>query len=200
MHPVKGRAVIGTASRVYNIDNYVVDHPKELEKILDETDGGEGLTVFVRIATPPVEGTLYHLASKFGAPFSYATLNAEKVMAPGQLSYQQMVEVYLRERRDGQEGDSIRHFERHQSSGQVADRHRRAHVEPVGFGAPRQEVGFSAGSTWVCFTDCVVHAATAGQFALEQTFYVDVEAMAALARLREARAGDIPGSNPAQSI
>ena len=31
MHPVKGRAVIGTASRVYNIDQYVIDHPKELE-------------------------------------------------------------------------------------------------------------------------------------------------------------------------
>lgn len=67
MHPVKGRAVIGTASRVYNIDQYVIDHPKELEKILDETDGGEGLTIFVRITTPPAEGTLYHLASKFGA-------------------------------------------------------------------------------------------------------------------------------------
>jgi ornithine decarboxylase len=67
MHPVKGRAVIGTASRVYNIDQYVIDHPKELEKILDETDGGEGLTIFVRIATPPAAGTLYHLAAKFGA-------------------------------------------------------------------------------------------------------------------------------------
>lgn len=67
MHPVKGRAVIGTASRVYNIDQYVIDHPKELEKILDETDGGEGLTIFVRITTPPAQGTLYHLAAKFGA-------------------------------------------------------------------------------------------------------------------------------------
>jgi hypothetical protein len=43
--------------------------------------------------------------------------------------------------------------------------------------APRQEFGFPAGSTWICFTDCVVHAATSGQFALEQTLYVDVEAM-----------------------
>ncbi|HVJ34769.1 MAG TPA: type III PLP-dependent enzyme [Terriglobia bacterium] len=67
MHPVKTRAVIGTASRVYNVDTYVIDHPRELEKILDETDGGEGVTIFVRIKTPPVEGTLYHLAAKFGA-------------------------------------------------------------------------------------------------------------------------------------
>jgi hypothetical protein len=43
--------------------------------------------------------------------------------------------------------------------------------------APRLEFGFPAGSTWICFTDCVVHAATSGQFALEQTLYVDVEAM-----------------------
>ena len=43
--------------------------------------------------------------------------------------------------------------------------------------APRQEFGFPAGSTWICFTDCVVRAATAGQFALEQTLYIDVEAM-----------------------
>jgi hypothetical protein len=43
--------------------------------------------------------------------------------------------------------------------------------------APRQSVGFAPGTTWICFTDCVVHAATSGQFALEQTFYVDVDAM-----------------------
>lgn len=34
------------------------------------------------------------LAGKFGAPFSYATFSAERTMAPGQLSYQQMKEVY----------------------------------------------------------------------------------------------------------
>jgi ornithine decarboxylase len=67
MHPVKGRAVIGTASRVYNVDTYVIDHPRELDKILDETDGGEGVTIFVRVKTPPVEGAFYHLSAKFGA-------------------------------------------------------------------------------------------------------------------------------------
>ena len=83
MHPVKGRAVIGTSSRVYNIDNYVIDHPKELEKILDETDGGEGLTIFVRIATPPVEGTLYHLAAKFGAELDEAAAMLKEAKSRG---------------------------------------------------------------------------------------------------------------------
>jgi 3-dehydroquinate dehydratase / shikimate dehydrogenase len=34
------------------------------------------------------------LAGKFGAPFTYATFHAERTMAPGQLSYQQMREIY----------------------------------------------------------------------------------------------------------
>jgi ornithine decarboxylase len=67
MHPVKGRAVIHTADRVYGIDTFVVDHQDELTKVLDETGGAEGLTIVVRLKTPPVEGTFYHLAAKFGA-------------------------------------------------------------------------------------------------------------------------------------
>lgn len=34
------------------------------------------------------------LAGKYGAPFSYATFHHERVLAPGQLSYQQMTEIY----------------------------------------------------------------------------------------------------------
>ncbi|MDX1948341.1 MAG: shikimate dehydrogenase [Pirellulaceae bacterium] len=34
------------------------------------------------------------LAGKFGAPLTYATFNVERAMAPGQLSYQQMKEIY----------------------------------------------------------------------------------------------------------
>jgi 3-deoxy-D-manno-oct-2-ulosonic acid (Kdo) hydroxylase len=45
-------------------------------------------------------------------------------------------------------------------------------------GAPFEEFAFPAGSSWLCFTDQVVHAALAGQHALEQTFYLDIEAMA----------------------
>ncbi|WP_425617599.1 shikimate dehydrogenase [Anatilimnocola sp. NA78] len=34
------------------------------------------------------------LAKRFGAPFTYATFHAERALAPGQLSFQQMKEVY----------------------------------------------------------------------------------------------------------
>ncbi len=43
--------------------------------------------------------------------------------------------------------------------------------------APHLEFGFPAGATWIAFTDQLVHAATAGQFAFEQTFYVDLAGM-----------------------
>jgi hypothetical protein len=36
---------------------------------------------------------------------------------------------------------------------------------------------FAPGSTWVCFSDQVAHAALAGQFMLEQTLHVPVQAM-----------------------
>lgn len=42
----------------------------------------------------------------------------------------------------------------------------------------REKVSFPPGTTWMCFTDQVLHAALAGQFALEQTFHLDVAAMA----------------------
>jgi hypothetical protein len=44
--------------------------------------------------------------------------------------------------------------------------------------SPQTEIPFPAGSTWICFTDQVMHAALAGQFVLEQTFHLDVDAMA----------------------
>ena len=34
------------------------------------------------------------LAGKFGAPFTYATFHHERTLAPGQLSYQQMTDIY----------------------------------------------------------------------------------------------------------
>lgn len=39
------------------------------------------------------------------------------------------------------------------------------------------KIDFPSGSTWICFTDEVSHAATAGQYQLEQTFLLPVEAM-----------------------
>ena len=40
------------------------------------------------------------LAGKFGAPFTYATFHHERALAPGQLSYKQMTEVYHYDRID----------------------------------------------------------------------------------------------------
>jgi hypothetical protein len=47
--------------------------------------------------------------------------------------------------------------------------------------APRERAHFAPGTTWIVFSDQAVHAATAGQYALEQTFYVDVDRMADVA-------------------
>ena len=43
--------------------------------------------------------------------------------------------------------------------------------------APQLTVEFPAGSTWMAFTDQVSHAAMAGQYQLEQTFLLPVDAM-----------------------
>jgi hypothetical protein len=43
--------------------------------------------------------------------------------------------------------------------------------------SPQAAVEFPAGSTWLAFTDQVSHAATRGQYQLEQTFLLPVEAM-----------------------
>jgi hypothetical protein len=45
-------------------------------------------------------------------------------------------------------------------------------------GSPQSRVDLAAGSTWLAFTDQVSHAATSGQYQLEQTFLLPVEAMA----------------------
>lgn len=47
---------------------------------------------------------------------------------------------------------------------------------------PQTAVDFPAGSTWLVFTDQVGHAATSGQYQLEQTFLLPVDAMADPAR------------------
>jgi hypothetical protein len=43
--------------------------------------------------------------------------------------------------------------------------------------APQTAVEFPAGTTWIAFTDQVSHAAMAGQYQLEQTFLLPVEAL-----------------------
>jgi hypothetical protein len=41
---------------------------------------------------------------------------------------------------------------------------------------PQQEVHFAPGSTWICFSDQVLHAAMSGQFMFEQTFHLPISA------------------------
>ncbi|MGZ5931260.1 MAG: Kdo hydroxylase family protein [Rhizomicrobium sp.] len=43
--------------------------------------------------------------------------------------------------------------------------------------SPQIEFAFPAGTTWMCFTDQAMHAALSGQFCLEQTFHLPVEAL-----------------------
>jgi ornithine decarboxylase len=83
MHPVKSRAVIHAAARIYNVDTYVVDHEKEINKVIDETGGGEGICIVVRLETAPVEGTFFHLSAKFGAKPEDAARLLRKASAHG---------------------------------------------------------------------------------------------------------------------
>ena len=46
----------------------------------------------------------------------------------------------------------------------------------------KTEIAFPPGSTWLCYSDQVMHAALSGQFVLEQTFHLDIDAMADPAR------------------
>ncbi len=43
--------------------------------------------------------------------------------------------------------------------------------------APKQRMDFAGGSMWIVYTDAVMHAALRGQYALEQTYLLPVEAM-----------------------
>jgi hypothetical protein len=44
--------------------------------------------------------------------------------------------------------------------------------------SPQQRVDFAPGTTWVCFSDQVLHAAMGGQHMMEQTFYLDAADLA----------------------
>jgi hypothetical protein len=44
--------------------------------------------------------------------------------------------------------------------------------------SPHRQIAFAPGSCWLVFTDQVLHAALSGEFALEQTFHLDIDQMA----------------------
>jgi hypothetical protein len=41
--------------------------------------------------------------------------------------------------------------------------------------SPQARVDFAPGTTWVCYSDQVLHAAMGGQHMMEQTFLLEVE-------------------------
>jgi len=43
--------------------------------------------------------------------------------------------------------------------------------------SPQQEIRFAPGTTWICYSDQVMHAAMAGQFMLEQTIHLPLSAL-----------------------
>lgn len=43
--------------------------------------------------------------------------------------------------------------------------------------SPQQEIRFAPGTTWLCFSDQVMHAVTSGQYMMEQTLHLPLDAM-----------------------
>ena len=43
--------------------------------------------------------------------------------------------------------------------------------------SPQREVRFAPGTTWICYSDQVMHAASSGQFMLEQTTHLPQAAL-----------------------
>ncbi len=66
MNPVKSRGAIARAYREFGVRRFAFDTADELDKVLEETDGAEDLTLFLRIACPNTH-SLIPLEGKFGA-------------------------------------------------------------------------------------------------------------------------------------
>lgn len=81
MHPVKSRTVTSTAFDVYGVRDFVIDHPSELDKIIDATDS-ESVNVYVRVKTPESRAA-YNLAAKFGAKPEAAAALLKRVNEEG---------------------------------------------------------------------------------------------------------------------
>ena len=71
MNPVKSRGAIARAYREFDVRRFAFDSDEELEKILEETGGAEGLTLFLRVACPNTH-SLIPLEGKFGVPADQA--------------------------------------------------------------------------------------------------------------------------------
>ena len=65
MHPVKQRGAIRAAYGRHGVRHFVVDHPDELDKVVQETDGARDVIAVVRLATAR-GAAVYDLGGKFG--------------------------------------------------------------------------------------------------------------------------------------
>ncbi len=66
MNPIKSRGAISRAYREFGVRRFAFDSADELDKVLEETDGADDLTLFLRIACPNTH-SLIPLEGKFGA-------------------------------------------------------------------------------------------------------------------------------------
>lgn len=65
MHPVKSSEAIAEAYHVHGVRRFVLDHPRELDKIVQATHQAPDLELFVRLAVPG-DGAMLTLTGKFG--------------------------------------------------------------------------------------------------------------------------------------
>ncbi len=70
----------------------MANHPRDNLKILRLVDRSTVPTVGLCMGDIGVPSRI--LAGRFGAPFTYATFHHERALAPGQLSFRDMIEVY----------------------------------------------------------------------------------------------------------
>jgi 3-dehydroquinate dehydratase / shikimate dehydrogenase len=76
----------------------MANHPQDNRRILELARASKVPTIGICMGDIGISSRI--LAGKFGAPFTYATFHHERVLAPGQLSYQQMTEIYHYDRID----------------------------------------------------------------------------------------------------
>ncbi|MEM7223787.1 MAG: type III PLP-dependent enzyme [Pseudomonadota bacterium] len=82
MAPARLIGAAQAAHRRHGVTTFVVDCASELEALLGETGGGQGLTIFVRLATPAPEA-MYDLSTKFGATREEGVALLKAVAASG---------------------------------------------------------------------------------------------------------------------
>ncbi len=70
----------------------MANHPHDNLRMLETMQESEQPTIGMCMGDIGTPSRI--MAAKFGAPFTYATFHHERALAPGQLSYEQMVDVY----------------------------------------------------------------------------------------------------------